>query len=176
MKVSIIGASGKVGTELTRILAEHSSFTSKVDVVLYAPNNSKKIVGQLVDLEESVLLRGDVFAKNINFVATSDIADIKGSELVVICSGLFATKEEKVVFKTVDMGACIQNIMLKATEMKIGTCWIGIAPNIERMTSAQKILNIDEEVFAILSIGKPKTDEVFSFTNRFDESRIKVIE
>ena len=80
------------------------------------------------------------------------------------------------VFKTVDMGACIQNIMLKATEMKIGTCWIGIAPNIERMTAAQRILNIDEEVFAILSIGKPKTDEVFSFTNRFDESRIKVIE
>ena len=42
------------------------------------------------------------------------------------------------VFKTVDMGACIQNIMLKATEMKIGTCWIGVAPNIERMDAAKK--------------------------------------
>ena len=102
MKISIIGASGKVGTELIRILAEHSSFSSKVDMVLYAPNNSKKIVGQLTDLEESILLRGDVFAKNISFSATSDIADIKESDLVVICSGLFATKEEKALFKTVD--------------------------------------------------------------------------
>jgi malate/lactate dehydrogenase len=71
-------------------------------MVLYAPNNSKKIVGQLTDLEESILLRGDVFAKNISFSATSDIADIKESDLVVICSGLFATKEEKALFKTVD--------------------------------------------------------------------------
>lgn len=102
MKVSVIGASGKVGSELTRILAEHSVFSSKVDVILYAPNNVKKIVGQLTDLEESILLRGDVFAKNISFSATSDIADIKESDLVVICSGLFATKEEKALFKTVD--------------------------------------------------------------------------
>ena len=114
MKISIIGASGKVGTELIRILAEHSSFSSKVDMVLYAPNNSKKIVGQLTDLEESILLRGDVFAKNISFSATSDIADIKESDLVVICSGLFATKEEKALFKTVDTsGRNIANSIVK---------------------------------------------------------------
>ncbi|MBO5038000.1 MAG: hypothetical protein J6C85_00880 [Alphaproteobacteria bacterium] len=42
MKISIIGASGKVGTELIRLLAEQNFFSLKTNVILYSPNNYKK--------------------------------------------------------------------------------------------------------------------------------------
>ena len=42
MKVSIIGASGKVGLETTRLLAEQMTFSKQMNVVLYSPNNAKK--------------------------------------------------------------------------------------------------------------------------------------
>ncbi len=58
MKISIIGASGKVGSELTRLLAEQNDFTQKVNIVLYAPNNARKIAGNLEDIEESLRIRG----------------------------------------------------------------------------------------------------------------------
>ena len=171
MKVSIIGASGKVGTELTRILAEHSSFTSKVDVVLYAPNNSKKIVGQLVDLEESVLLRGDVFAKNINFVATHDIADIKGSELVVICSGLFATKEEKVVFKTVDTsGRNIQSYKNYNMMVDIANSIIKFAPKSRVLVATNQSDMMTEVVNNIVA-----NNQVFGIGCYLDTIRFKTI-
>ena len=43
MKISIIGASGKVGIETTRLLAEQNDFSENINVILYSPNNAKKI-------------------------------------------------------------------------------------------------------------------------------------
>jgi nitroreductase len=86
------------------------------------------------------------------------------------------TKLKSSFFKLEDMGACIQNMMLQATSMEIGTCWIGCAPVEERMQKAQEILNTNKEVFAILSIGKIKSKDQFYYNNRFKEERIKFIE
>lgn len=86
------------------------------------------------------------------------------------------TKLKSSFFKLEDMGACIQNMMLQATSMEIGTCWIGCAPVEERMQKAQEILNTKREVFAILSIGKIKSKDQFYYNNRFKEERIKFIE
>ena len=95
MKISIIGASGKVGMELIRLLAEQNEFNQKINVVLYAPNNARKIAGNLEDIDESLRIRGKPPFHNIFFLATSDINSIKKSNLVIVCSGLFATREEK---------------------------------------------------------------------------------
>ena len=86
------------------------------------------------------------------------------------------TKLKSSFFKLEDMGACIQNMMLQATSMEIGTCWIGCAPVEERMQKAQEILNTNKEVFAILSIGKIKSKDQFYYNNRFKVERIKFIE
>lgn len=42
MKASIIGASGKVGSELTRLLAEQTLFSKELDIVLYRYNFIRK--------------------------------------------------------------------------------------------------------------------------------------
>lgn len=102
MKISIIGASGKVGTELVRILAEQSTFSNTVDIILYSPNNCKKIYGLLNDLEEAALIRNKQFSKNINFFPTDKINNISGSNLVIICAGLFANREEKLKYSIAD--------------------------------------------------------------------------
>lgn len=54
-----------------------------------------------------------------------------------------------------DMGASCQNILLEATSMELGSCWIGCFPNIEACTSVRHTLNIPSEleVFAIISLG-----------------------
>ena len=86
------------------------------------------------------------------------------------------TKLKSSIFKLEDMGACIQNMMLQAASMEIGTCWIGCAPSEERMQKAQEILNTNREVFALLSIGKIKSKDQLYFNNRFKEERIKFID
>lgn len=96
MKVSIIGSSGKVGLELTRLIAEQNSFINPILVILYSLNNVNKVKGYLQDLEESILMQKKKFANHICFYPTSDIQDIKNSDLIVICAGKFATIQEKI--------------------------------------------------------------------------------
>ncbi len=111
MKISIIGASGKVGLETTRLLAEQNDFIEHINVILYSPNNAKKITGFLQDLEESLLIRNKSFANNINFLSTSDIHCIQNSDLIIISAGLFATQDEKKQFAARDIsGRDIQSI------------------------------------------------------------------
>jgi len=102
MKVSILGAAGKVGSEVTRLLAEQTSFSSKIDVVLYTPNNVQKISGQLQDLQESLLTLGKSFSNHVSFYPSNNLTDMKGSNLLVITAGLFASKEEKEAYKLLD--------------------------------------------------------------------------
>lgn len=103
MKISIIGASGKVGSELIRLLAEQNFFSLKTNVILYSPNNYKKIYGLLNDLEEAALIRNQQFSKNIDFLPTNRINDIANSNLVIICAGLFANQEEKTKYTLTDL-------------------------------------------------------------------------
>lgn len=45
MKISILGASGKVGTEVIRLLAGQDYFREKLEVVLFTPHNVQKNSG-----------------------------------------------------------------------------------------------------------------------------------
>ncbi len=70
-----------------------------------------------------------------------------------------------------DLGACVQNILLEATNLGLGTCWIGVYPEEERMEKIKDILHIKEGTpFANIAIGHPKTQEEISV--RYDELRI----
>ena len=54
-----------------------------------------------------------------------------------------------------DLGAVTQNILLEATHLNIGSCWIGIAPNIDYENYIRKVLNIPEDirVFNMIALG-----------------------
>ncbi len=54
-----------------------------------------------------------------------------------------------------DCGAVVENILLEATDLQIGSCWIGEYPNIEKSDKVKKILEIPNEyqVFATISLG-----------------------
>ena len=60
-----------------------------------------------------------------------------------------------------DLGAVTENILLAATSLKIGSCWIGIAPIAERMVKAEKILNLPKGafIFSLVALGYPLNPE-----------------
>ena len=101
---------------------------------------------------------------------------IEDSRLVI---ALTMKKKAELVspdFKLEDMSACIQNMMLAAASLKIGSCWIGIAPIKKRMKAAAKIIKKDIECFALLVLGYPKNPESIKFINRFDELKITYLD
>ena len=73
-----------------------------------------------------------------------------------------------------DCAAATQNILLAAVTAGLGTCWLGIYPQPERVEGLRKIFSIPESIvpFAIVAVGyaaKP-----VHISDRFDEKRVRV--
>ena len=67
-----------------------------------------------------------------------------------------------------DMSACMQNMMLEATKIGIGSCWIGTYPDPERMNPLIEELNIPSNIepFCGLTLGYPLNEEAFKEVKR----------
>lgn len=75
-------------------------------------------------------------------------------------------------YNQVDMGICIENILLEATEQSLGAVCLGVAPLQDRMAYMKEALQLGDDVegFALIPIGYPK--EEHPQTERYDPSRI----
>lgn len=72
-----------------------------------------------------------------------------------------------------DMAAATQNILLEAVDQGLGSVWMGIAPEEDRMNYVKDIFVLEENLkpFAIIAIGYPEGNEN-EFIDRFDSKRV----
>lgn len=80
------------------------------------------------------------------------------------------------IFIQNDLGACTQNILLEATELGLGTVWIGVVPQ-EHNEILSEILSLESSQFpfSIIAVGYPETSDANKFVDRFDASRVKYL-
>lgn len=64
---------------------------------------------------------------------------------------------------SIDLSCCATYLMLEATSLGLGTCFLGVWPRLDRMKLCNKALNLaaDLETFALIPIGYPKSEESF---------------
>lgn len=89
---------------------------------------------------------------------------------IVVCGN---TKREMAPnYWPADCGAATQNILLAATALGIGSVWLGVYPNEERMEAVSRLLNLPQHIkpLNIISLGMP--DEKLAEVNRFDPAKI----
>ena len=74
-----------------------------------------------------------------------------------------------------DCGAATQNILLEAVSLGLGTCWCGVYPKDERISSIRQLFGIAEPKFpfCVIAIGTP--DEEPKRRGFFDETRVTYI-
>lgn len=70
-----------------------------------------------------------------------------------------------------DLAAATENILLTAVELGLGTVWMGVAPEEDRMAYIKELFQLPEGVkaFAMLAVGYSSDNK---FEDRFDISRI----
>jgi nitroreductase len=78
-------------------------------------------------------------------------------------------------YAQIDLSASVENIMLEADQLGLGTVWLGIAPLEERMNQVRHILNIPSnlEAFAIIPCGYTLKETIQQ--DRFQQNRIHYI-
>lgn len=72
-----------------------------------------------------------------------------------------------------DCGAVIQNMLLQATELGLGTCWCGIYPRMDRVELFKNEFNLDSVPVALIIIGK--ADEEPEAKGFYEESKVRFI-
>lgn len=79
-------------------------------------------------------------------------------------------------YNEIDMGICIENLLLEITALGLGGVCLGVAPLKDRMKYMAEVLQLDEtlESIALVPFGYPKQD--VHITERFDPERIRWIE
>ncbi len=73
----------------------------------------------------------------------------------------------------VDCGAATQNLLLAAQIVGLGSCWVGIHPREERLTSFSRLLKLPPHVlpFALVALGY--SDEKKPRPERFHAEKVK---
>ncbi len=89
---------------------------------------------------------------------------------IIVCGN--TQREHAPGYWMADCGAATQNILLAATSLGIGSVWLGVYPNQERMDGLAKILGLPEYVkpLNIIALGYP--DEKKEEVDRFDPAKI----
>ena len=73
---------------------------------------------------------------------------------------------------TMDMSACVENMLVEITSLGLGGVWLSIAPYEDRMKNVESILGIGDKLrpFALIPVGYPAQSR--PATDRFEESRV----
>lgn len=83
-------------------------------------------------------------------------------------------------FAIQDMSLCIENMMLQAVNLDLGSVYLGIYPNQERVEKLANIINFDlgkkKIPFCILCVGYPTKLKENKYISRKDNSRITYID
>lgn len=90
---------------------------------------------------------------------------------IVVCADLSCSKYPH-DYWALDCAAATQNILLAAVSLGLGTCWLGIYPDSERVEGLRRIFATPDGIvpFAAVAIGHPARTP--SPADRFDRERI----
>lgn len=120
---------------------------------------------------EYIIVDDETIISNLSTVS-------KGSMVLSNCNTLIAViaKSQEGLstphMQDQDLACAVENILVAATSMHLGTCYIGIHPLKDRITACDKILGVERgaHTFALVAVGYPAKDEVFYDKNKFDLS------
>ena len=78
-------------------------------------------------------------------------------------------------FACQDCAAAIENMLLTAEELELGTCWCGAYPNIERSNQIREIIKEKDNILPMAVIQIGYKDEIKESRTQFDSNKVHTI-
>ena len=76
---------------------------------------------------------------------------------IVVCGDPARSHRNELSYLIQDCSAAIENILLAATALELGACWLGVHPNEDRMAHVRVLLGIPAAILpvGVIALGRP---------------------
>jgi nitroreductase len=91
---------------------------------------------------------------------------------LVVCGDLDRVHDHQLSFLLQDVSAAIENILLAANALGLGTCWLGIHPREERMATVSQLYGLPANIIPVSGISLGWPDEEKDRRTRFNPEHV----
>jgi nitroreductase len=94
---------------------------------------------------------------------------------IIISADMNVAHDGLLSYALQDCSAAIQNILLAASILGLGACWLGVHPREERIEHIRRVASLPENILpvSVVSIGWPA--EVLLARTRYDAEKISCL-
>lgn len=172
MKISIVGASGKVGREALKGLLLGGVLKGH-ELVLVA-QNTNRISGILADIRSAAPIANHIFGKTYaepKIYVSKGYEDIRNSDLIVICAGTWPSTSLKEEFKKIDPSGRLVQSYANQRLVK------GIASNIAKYSDDANIIMLTNQSDMMSEVARDTLPnaKVLGMGGMIDSSRLRVL-
>lgn len=72
---------------------------------------------------------------------------------IVVCGDLTRTHDQQLSYLLQDCSAAIENLLLAASMLGLGACWLGVHPRADRVAHLRSLLSIPDHVLPVSAVA-----------------------
>jgi len=132
---------------------EKEKIVALLEAAMYAPSAVNKQPWHFIVIDDREKMEAIMkIHPNSKMLSTADVC-------ILVCGDL--VQQHDTGYWIADCAAATQNILLAATALGLGSCWVGIYPREIRMKAMKEIFSLPGhiEAFAIIALGYPAEEK-----------------
>ena len=86
---------------------------------------------------------------------------------LVVCGDITRAHDQKESYMLQDLSASVENILLAAKALGLGSCWLGVHPRQERMEGIKNLFTLPENIIPLCAISLGWPAEELESRSRF---------
>lgn len=91
---------------------------------------------------------------------------------LIVCGDMREAHDGQLSYLLQDCSACIENILLAASMLGLGACWLGVHPREDRIDHLRRLLRIPEQIIPVSAIAVGRPAEQKEPRTRFDAAHV----
>ncbi|MCF6290588.1 MAG: nitroreductase family protein [Desulfobacterales bacterium] len=91
---------------------------------------------------------------------------------LVVSGDITRAHDQQESYLLQDVSAAVENILLAATALGLGSCWLGVHPRQERMDSIRNLFKLPPEIIPVCGISLGWPAEELPARTRFNPERV----
>ncbi len=90
----------------------------------------------------------------------------------IVCGDIEKAHDNKESYMLQDLSAAVENILLAANRLGLGTCWLGVHPRVERMDDIRKLFDLPAHIIPMCGIAIGWPGESPEARTRYNEDAV----